>query len=96
LLGWYLFRHVLARCGRLLLFPDELIFQRALGGRETHIALGDIKRLGRRRNRIHLALQDNRPYHFSCSRLHGEDMFDQLMTRIDELGIEVTIHERDQ
>ena len=96
LLGWYLFSHFVqpSRRGRMLLFPDRLVFRWFLADREKPILLRDIRRIGRRRNRIHVGLTDDQHCFFSCSRLHGEDMYDQILARLEELGLEVINHER--
>ena len=95
-LVWYLFWHVLqlAHRGRLLLFPDSLVFRPSHRNREVHIELGDIDRVGRRRGRIHIVLKNRAFYYFACSWLHGEDMYDQILAQLDELGLDVTSHER--
>ncbi len=71
----------------------------AFGGKKNlkNIALEDLEFVGRKRNRIHLVLNGTSSfYYFSCSRLHDEDMCNQLLARLDELGMEVTSHERNR
>ena len=90
LLFWRLFQPT--RRGRLRLEQEELVFRG--GGKSTVFPLAEISRMGRRRNRIHLTLGPRSSHYFMCSMLHGEDMYDAIQARLDELGLEVTSHER--
>ncbi len=94
LLWWFVCSPWLGRRGRLLLYEDHLVFRRPRKPPVT-IELHSIMRAGRARNRIHVALADHRShYYFSCSRLHAEDLYDQLLEQLAALGVEVVSHER--
>ncbi len=91
-LALYLCRRVLlpAERGRLFLYPRTLVFQSSRAEPQLNIRLSDIEFASRRRNQIQLGMEGSHSFvEFSCSRLLGEDMFDQLLAQCDELGVVV-------
>lgn len=96
LLGWKVFCRVFRprRRGRLSLLGDELVFAPIFSGRlRRRITLTDVQRIGRKGRRIHICLHDRRYFYFDCSHLHGEDLYDRLHARLEELGVEVVTYE---
>jgi hypothetical protein len=83
------------RRGRLRLFRDELVFQLMIfPGDPERLPLREIERLGRNRHKIHIRMREhNKFYFFACSRLHAEDMYDQITAQLDALGVEVATYE---
>ena len=79
--------------GRLSLTGHRLSFMFRFRPERFSIPLRDIVCIGRRRNRIHLTLQGGRGMFFFCSPLHGEDMHDQIVARLDALCVDYAAYE---
>ena len=100
-----LFSRFFANRGLLILFEDQLVFRhRGSTSRSIEIDLSQILRIGRRRNRIHISLKTVRDdvvyksarsqLYFVCSRLRGEDMYDRLLSQLDDRDAGIVSHER--
>jgi len=97
--GWFAMRRLVKPGfrGRLRLFEEELVFKLYWSTPPAvHLPLPEIERLGRNQNMIQIRLRgESTFYFFDCSRLHGEDMYDQITTQLDEFGVEGASHDSD-
>lgn len=92
---------ILIRCppanrGRLQLQSNQLVFGwRAPRVDPVGLLLEGFTYIRRQRHWV-VVVAKGEKYWFECARLHGEDLFDQLRERLEELQIEVVAKESDR